>query len=95
MAPEMDSAENPWFTNCCNDIIQLAIGQITAPVFFIFAIFDCHDAWWINIMGLGLLPPGVTSWNKTKNDGIVAYGDVIENETDYETFYNLREDATA
>ena len=95
MAPEMDSAENPWFTNSANVIIQILISEVTAVVWFVFAVFDCKDAWWQTVMGFQLFPPGVTSWNVLKNKGIVAYGDVIENEMDYETFYNLREDAPA
>jgi hypothetical protein len=48
------------------------------------------------MMGLQLFPPGVTAWNqKALNDGTVAYGDVIENEVDYKTFYNLREDTAS
>lgn len=42
------------------------------------------------MMGLQLLPPGVEAWNRVANKGIVAYGDVIENEVEYKDFYNMR-----
>ena len=91
MAPEMDSGETPCFVNSCNVAIQIALMYISAPIFVIFAIFDCHDSWWQTMMGLQLFPPGVEAWNKAPiNKGIVAYGDVIENETEYKDFYNMR-----
>lgn len=90
MAPEMDSGETPCFVNSCNIVIQMFLMQISYPIFFIFAIFDCHDSWWQTMMGLQLFPPGVEAWNRVANKGIVAYGDVIENETEYKDFYNMR-----
>ena len=91
MAPELDSAETPCFVNSCNVAIQMALMYISFPVWGVMAIFDCHDSWWQTMMGLQLFPPGVESWNqKPLNDGVVAYGDKIDNETEYDTFYNLR-----
>ena len=68
----------------------MGIMYITAPIFLVFAIFDCHDSWWQTMMGLQLFPPGVEAWNRVANKGIVAYGDVIENEVEYKDFYNMR-----
>lgn len=46
--PEMDSAENPWFVNCCNVGIQIAlmVNPISTFIWFWMAVFDCHDSWW-------------------------------------------------
>ena len=90
----MDSAENPWFLNWANDVIQIIISLVTQPVWAISSILCMKDCWWANIMKMGLFPPGVTSWNVVKNKGMRTYGDAdFESEIDYETFYNEREDA--
>lgn len=94
--PEMDSAENPWFVNCCNVGIQLGIMYITGIVWWVMAIFDCHDSWWQTMMGMQLFPPGVISWNQEARNKDVAYGEWVKDRDGYEqvdftTFYNDRE----
>lgn len=97
--PEMDSAENPWFVNCANVLISIFIQQISYPIWFIFAVFDCHDSWWQTVMGFQLFPPGVISWNEDPRNTQVAYGEWIKDRDGYEApdytqFYNTREDSS-
>ena len=92
-APEMDSAENPWFLNWINVLIQIALSAVTYPVWGISAILCMNDCWWTTVMSNNLFPPGVTAWNKIRNKGIRAYGDSnYEPTIEYDTFYNDRVD---
>ena len=93
MAPERDSGENPWFTDCCNIGIQAFIMwfPLVQTVQFVTAFLCCNDCWFQQLIGMNLLPPGANAWNKVANDGILAYGNRIEPTVDYTTFYNVRE----